>query len=268
MIEPRRQGRQLLDEIDRCECLTPTLWWLGHSGFAIKYHSIVFYIDPCLSDPRGKTRVLKAPLTGSEITNADIILCTHKHAGHMDPLALPAMLKASPRARVVLPKSIAGRAAAIGIPYERMTTTDSDMRVEYFKQGVYGRVYSVPAAHPGLHPSPVDGHPCLGYLMRFDEFTIYHAGDGLQYDGMASRLRPYHVTAALMPINGDGNFDTPGAAQLAEDIEARWLVPMHYGTFAGEPADINHFVDHMLGHRPSIKFKVFEAGEGWAIPSE
>jgi L-ascorbate metabolism protein UlaG (beta-lactamase superfamily) len=41
---------------------------------------------------------------------------------------------------------------------------------------------------------------------------------------------------------------------------------MHYGTFADQTADIGRFVDHMLGFRPSIGFKVFEPGERWIIP--
>ena len=48
-----------------------------------------------------------------------------------------------------------------------MTTTDSDLRVEYFKGGLYGRVYSVPSAHPELDWTPLGGYPHLGYLIRF-----------------------------------------------------------------------------------------------------
>jgi len=58
------------------------------------------------------------------------------------------------------------------------------------------------------------------------------------------------------------------AAQLAEDIEARWLVPMHYGMFANNTVDINRFIEHMLGHRPLQRFKVFECGERWTPPAE
>ena len=206
----------------------------GARGFAIKYEGIVFYVDPCLSTPAGRTRLAAPPMTPDEAANADLMLCTHAHAAHMDPQTLPGMLKASPRAKVVLPKSAAEHARSIGIPFDRMTTTDSDLRVEYFKNGPYGRVYSVPSAHPELNWTPLGGYPHLGYLIRFGACTIYHAGDCLWYEGIVGRLRPYNVTAALLPIEGPGNFDIAQAAQLAEDIRARWLMPMHYGTFAGQ----------------------------------
>ena len=265
MKQPLKRGRELIDEIAATDATAPALWWLGQSGFAIKFFDIVFYIDPCLSTPEGRTRLLEAPLRGEDVTNADLILCTHTHSSHMDPAALPAILKASPRAHVVLPKSAAGHAFSIGIPYERMTTTDSDLRVEYFKGGLYGRVYSVPSAHPELDWTPIGGFPHLGYLIRFGNITIYHAGDCRLYEGIVERLRPYNVTAALLPINGHGNFEIAEAAQLAEDIGARWLVPMHYGAFAEQTANLDRFIDHMLGFRPTVGFKVFEAGERWMI---
>src|ERR1700730_5386821 len=245
---------------------SPTLWWLGHSGFAVKSKKTVFYVDPCLPTPAGRTRTAAATLEPEQATNADMILCTHAHPSHMDPGTLPAMLKASPRAKVVLPKSAAEHACSIGIPYDRMTTTDSDLRVEYFKGGLYGRVYAVPSAHPELDWTPLGGYPHLGYLIRFGTSTIYHAGDCRAYEGIVGRLRPCNVTAALLPIDGQGNFGIAEAANLAEDMRARWLVPMHYGTFADQKTNADRFVDRMLGFHPSVGFKVFELGEGWVIP--
>jgi L-ascorbate metabolism protein UlaG (beta-lactamase superfamily) len=256
----------LIQEIESSEADSPALWWLGHCGFAVKYNGIVFYVDPCLSTPEGRTRTQDPPLAPDQITNADLILCTHAHASHMDPGTVPAVLKVSPRAKVVLPKSTAEHACSIGVPLDRMTTTDSDLRVEYFKNGAYSRVYSVPAAHPELNWTPLGGYPYLGYLIRFGAWTIYHAGACRWYEGIVGRLRPYNVTAALLPIEGEGNFDIATAAQLAEDIRARWLIPMHYGTFADQSPDASRFVDHMLGFHPAVGFKVFESGEKWMIP--
>jgi L-ascorbate metabolism protein UlaG (beta-lactamase superfamily) len=266
MKQPVKEGLALMQEIENTTGGGVSLWWLGQCGFAVKHHDIVFYVDPCFSTPNGLTRTLEAPLDGAQVENADLILCTHADEAHMDPAAVTAMLTASPRAKVVLPKSAAEQAIAMGVPYSRMTTTDSGLRVEYFKNGPYGRVYAIPSAHPTLDWTPLGGYPHLGYLIRFGGETIYHAGDCRLYDGIVNRLRPYNVTAALLPINGNGNFDIAEAAQLAEDIHARWLVPMHFGTFAEDTADINRFVDHLLGFHPSVGFKLMEAGEKWEIP--
>jgi L-ascorbate metabolism protein UlaG (beta-lactamase superfamily) len=210
-------------------------------------------------------RIAPAPFAPEQMSEADLILCTHAHPGHMDPATLRPMMTASPRAKLVLPKSTAELARSSGIPYDRMTTTDSDLRVEFFKDGLYGRVYAVPSAHDALDYTPIGGYPYLGYLIRFGGTTIYHAGDCVIYPELVERLRPYNVTVALLPIAGR-NFSISEAAQLSQDIGAQWLVPMHYGTFSGDNGGINRFIEHMLGHRPEQRFKVFEIGERWTVP--
>jgi L-ascorbate metabolism protein UlaG (beta-lactamase superfamily) len=265
MLQPFKSGHELIEEVDRTITATPTLWWLGHSGFIIRFASITFYIDPCFSDPPVRQRRIAAPLAGEDVRNADLIFATHAHPCHLDAPALVPMLAASKNARLVLPKSAADPAHAAGIPYERMSTTDSPLRIEYFKDNLYGRVYAVPSAHPGLDWTQAGGYPYLGYLIRFGRWTIYHAGDCAPYDDLAARLRPFNVSVALLPIGGT-NFTVSQAAQLAEDIGASWVVPMHYGTF-GEDHE-NDFVAHMLGHRPELRFRVFQCGEKWTVPED
>ena len=257
------RGTSLIEEINRTNTATPTLWFLGHCGFAIRYANLTFYVDPFLSSSSSGR---PPPLAPDEVTNADLVLCTHEHRGHMDPATLGGILRGSPRAKVVLPKSAAAFAnEQAGIPYDRMTTTDNGLRIEYFKDNLYGRVYSVPSAHPDLGWTSAGGYPYLGYLIRFGRWTIYHAGDCAWYPELANHLKPFNVNVALLPVGGR-NFSISQAAQLASDIGAAWVVPMHYGTF--EEDRESQFVAHMLGQRPEQAFKVFQVGEDWTVPEE
>ncbi len=228
----------LLEAIDQTEALEPTLWWLGRTGFVVKYFSIVFYIDPWLP----------SSIDPGRITHADMLLRTDSGPGAEDPTGL--ILGASPRAKVIIPKDSAETWKAHGIGYNRMTTTNSGLRVEYFKNGAYGRVYSVPGGPAGL-----------GYLIRFGTCTIYHPGVSGPYEGLADQLKPYNVTAAILPIGGKG-FSPADAAQLAVQIRSRWLIPMNCDS---ESAD--RFTDHLLGQHPEQRFKVFRFGESWTIPA-
>lgn len=252
MTGPARSGRELAEDIERAECLSPALWWLGRGGFALKYKKAIIYVDPNLS-------ALDAPIQAAHITHAGLILCTH--LGRLDPETARAILAASPRAKLVLPKSAASDANALGIHYHRMVTTDSGLRVEYLDD----RIYAVPSAHPELDWTPLGGYPYLGYLIRFGTATIYHPGDCVPYDGIVDRLRPYNVTVALLPVSGrPHNFEIAEAAQLAEDIGAQWLVPIHY---EAAPGIGDRFIEHMLGQRPAQRFKLFRQGEGWTVPA-
>jgi L-ascorbate 6-phosphate lactonase len=245
----------LIEDIDQTISATPTLWWLGRSGFVVRFASITFYVDPSLSRPG-------TPIAGTDVKHADMILATNAHPGHLDAPTVIAILEGSKGAKLILPKSAADQAHASGIPYSRMTTTDADLRVEYFKDNLYARIYAVPSAHPHLDWTPLGGYPYLGYLIRFGRWTIYHAGDCVPYDTLAERLRPYNVSVALLPIGGN-NFSVSEAAQLAEDVGAKWLAPMHY-----ESGQENDFVTHMLGQRPHQQFKVFQCGETWTVPED
>ena len=267
MRQPLTHGRELIEEVDGTISVTPTLWWLGHSGFVIRFATITFYIDPCFSTLADRPRLTAAPLTGEQVRHADMIFSTHAHSAHLDAPAIVAMLQASKRAKLALPKSAAFQAHEAGIPFDRMTTTDAGLRIEYFKDNLYGRVYAAPSAHPQLDWTPGGGYPYLGYLIRFGRWTIYHAGDGVLYDGLVDRLRPFNVSVALLPIGGH-NFSVSEAAQLASDIGAKWIVPMHYGTFGEDRAEESSFVSHMLGHRPEQPFKVFQCGEKWTVPED
>lgn len=226
-------------DIETAVCASPTLWWLGRSAFALKHRDAILYIDP--DRPHGA---------------AGLILCTHRE--RLDAVTIPAMLAASPRAKLVIPKSAAEHAHSFGIPYARMVTTDAGLRVEYLDD----RIYAVPSAREKLDWTPLGGYPYLGYLVRFGGMTIYHSGDCVPYDGIVERLRPYSVTVALLGIGGrPNNFEIAEAAQLAEDIGASWLVPMN-----ADETKVDRFVEHMLGHRPAQAFKVFEQGERWTVP--
>jgi L-ascorbate metabolism protein UlaG (beta-lactamase superfamily) len=252
MSKPVKRGRALLEEIDRTISATPALWWLGENGFIFRFATITFYIDPALS-PHA------APLDPSEIRHADLVLST---GGKLDAPAVSAMLDASRHAKLVLPKSAASQAHSSGIAYERMTTTDADLRIEYFKENLYGRVYAVPSASPSREWTAEQGHRRLGYLIRFGRWTVYHAGDCAPYQTLADRLRPFNVSIALLPI-GPENFSVAEAAQLAREIGASWVVPMGY-----RDGEENNFIEHMLGHHPELPFKVFQCGEKWTVPEE
>lgn len=270
MIEPFLSGPELVREIEQTLTATPTLWWLGHAGFIIRFANITFYVDPCLTDPAGKARRAAAPLDPHQLRHADMLLATHAHPGHLDPATLGPMIQASPRAKLVLPRSAQEHANASGIPYDRIVPTDNALRIEYFKENLYGRIYSVPSAHPKLDWTGSGGFPYLGYLIRFGRWTIYHAGDCAAYPDLAARLRPFNVNVALLPVGGK-NFSVSEAAQLAADIGATWVAPMHYQTFAanGGPEDVeSDFVNHMLGHRPEQRFHIFHCGEKWTVPED
>src|SRR5260370_40607039 len=104
MLTPVNSGADLIRDIDGVISATPTLWWLGHSGFVIRFANITFYVDPCFSDLPGRPRLMAAPLSGDLVRHADMILATHAHPGPLDAPSIACMLPGSPRAQTLRPR--------------------------------------------------------------------------------------------------------------------------------------------------------------------
>lgn len=231
--------------------MTVEISYAGGRTFAVSYRGIRFYLEPC-----EEAGVL-----------ADADMLTVGGPESLGP-ALRQTLESSPKAKVVLPKSAGEVAHERGIEYRRMSTTDASLRIEYFKNGEYGRIYAVPSARrdasgePQLEWTPIGGFPRLGFMARFGAVTVWHSGLGVPYAELAERLRPYSLNVAIVTIGADA-FSEAEAADLAEAIDVPWLIPA-----TTDAAARGRFVEHMLGHRPIQRFKLFEPGENWAIPGE
>jgi L-ascorbate metabolism protein UlaG (beta-lactamase superfamily) len=107
-----------------------------------------------------------------------------------------------------------------------------------------------------------------GYVVEFGDWTIYHSGDTLLYDGMAERLREFRIDAALLPINGRaperrvaGNLNAREAAQLGRDIGARTVIPCHYEMFTFNTADPAEFAE--AARAAGQPCHILRCGERW-----
>ena len=98
------------------------------------------------------------------------------------------------------------------------------------------QVEAVRAVHPpgrGPHSSVVA--EAVGYVLRTDDACVYFAGDTDLFDEMAD-LAPIDV--ALLPIwgwgpsLGEGHLDPGRAARAATLLQARVVIPVHWGTYS------------------------------------
>lgn len=256
------------------------LTWLGQAGFLIRGPRATVLVDAFLSDRPNRT--IPPVVDPAELTGVDLVLCTHEHWDHFDRTTVTAVLKASPRARLVVPAPITDLAAEeAGVDPARIVG------------GVPGTpvvldgctVHPLPAWHGidvadayGFAPPGEDGHRYLGYVLDLDGMRLFHAGDTLWYEGMAERLREHRVELALLPINGRdpvreranivGNLDHREAALLASEAGVRTLVPMHYEMFAGNRGYPSHLVDVVLTEGLPLDVLVPRHGQPVVVTSQ
>src|SRR6266851_10099236 len=93
---------------------TIALWWLGQAGFAVRAGGLVMLLDPFLA-PMAE-RASPPAFNPDDAVGVDVVTCSHEHYDHLDLASLPAIARASPGARFVVPRPLVDAVAAAGVP--------------------------------------------------------------------------------------------------------------------------------------------------------
>ena len=266
-------GIGLIGRIDALEVAERSLafWGLGQVGVTIKGPTGVLYVDPYLTDSDGEggslPRTFPPPLSPHEATNASAVLLTHDHIDHTDPDTVLPLAGASPEAHFVVPFTSRDTLVGSGLEADRIVVPEVGEPLEV----AGARVTAVPSAHTELEHDPERGYPYLGYVVEWNDVTVYHAGDTVVYDGLIQTLSAWRIDVALVPINGRdffrttrgiiGNTDFREAVELAETLNFGLIVPTHYDLISGNTADPGHFVSHLYGLNPMRQHKLLRPGE-------
>jgi L-ascorbate 6-phosphate lactonase len=142
---------------------------LGQSGFRFDFGGEIFYIDPYLSDSVQRlegdqmARLMPAPMSPADVTDADWVLTTHAHFDHCDPGTLPAIAAASPQARFMGPATTRRVMVDCGIPETRIFPASES----WIDLGEV-RLHAVAAAHPRIERDAEGNAGAVGYVMEWN----------------------------------------------------------------------------------------------------
>ena len=235
------------------------LWWLGQSGFLLQWNGRHLLFDPYLSDSLTKkyaatdkphVRMTEIVIDPSRLDFIDVATSTHNHTDHLDHETLAPLMAANPNLKLVIPE--ANRVfAADRLKCNPAWFVGSDDG-ETVQLGEF-EITGLAAAHEEIEFDEEGRCTHLGYIVRFGNFTIYHAGDNKGFDGMAEELLAAadgrKIDVALLPINGrkaerrvPGNFWGHEAAKFAKDINAGLVIPMHFEMFQFNTETPDEFV--------------------------
>jgi L-ascorbate metabolism protein UlaG (beta-lactamase superfamily) len=175
----------------------------------------------------------------------DLVLVTHAHFDHLHRPSLRAIVQQTRRQRsappsIIVPHHVFDLVSDLGFE----DVIEVDWWNSYRHRDV--TVTHVPSRHWGARIIKDSHRGYGGYVLRSGKHSVYHAGDTAYFAGfreIGQRLSP---ELALLPI---GAYNPPSfrnvhanpadATRAFLDLNARWMVPMHYGTFrlSHEPMD-------------------------------
>ncbi len=251
------------------------LWWLGQSGFLIQWRGHHLLLDPYLSDSltlkyaqtdKPHIRITERVINPLSLDFIEAVTSSHNHTDHLDAATLIPLMRINPQMKLIIPK------ANLDFVCERLKCAqdypvglnEGDcISVEPFT------FHGVPAAHNQLDRDDLGNCLYMGYVIQFGTWTVYHSGDTLWYQGMEEILKPFRPDVAILPINGNkperrvaGNLNGPEAAQLAQSIGAKMVIPCHYDMFTFNTADPELF--KTTAEDLNQPYQVLECGERWS----
>jgi L-ascorbate metabolism protein UlaG (beta-lactamase superfamily) len=220
--------------------------FIGHAAFFVQMGGQSILIDPNFARWLFLLkRVRKPGLRIDDLPPIDMVLVTHAHFDHLHRPSLRAIVQHNRR--------LTGRAPILVVPhhvFDLVSDLGFDEIIEldwwnhYRHDGI--TVTHVPSRHWGARILKDAHRGYGGYVLQSENHSVYHAGDTAYFSGfreIGQRLSP---EVALLPI-GAYNPETfrtvhtspEDATRAFLDLNARWMVPMHYGSFrlSHEPID-------------------------------
>jgi L-ascorbate metabolism protein UlaG (beta-lactamase superfamily) len=250
----------------------PRLTFLGHSSVLIELEGARVLTDPVLRDGVTVLRRVTAPLAPATYAGIDVALISHLHLDHFD---LPSLRLLGPGVQLVVPFGAARLLRRSGFATVRELAPGDSLRVGDLS------ITATPAAHGGYRPPLGPRAEAVGYLLEGRARRLYFAGDTDLFPGMGELGRDLDV--ALLPVwgwgptLGPGHLDPGRAAAAMRLMDARFAVPIHWGTLwprglgaigAGRLSrPPREFADRAAVHHPDGRVLLTEPGHRVAFPA-
>jgi len=214
--------------------------YIGHATLLVEIGNQRLLTDPNFDNALGRflPRVSQPGIALTQLPNLDAILLTHAHADH---LSFPTLNQLPRTIPLFAPPAVAAWLVRLGYNHASPLPADSQVRIGDVV------VHAATARHKGSRYSVDRWRSATNmYLMDAGHESCFFAGDtALTPDTHQLVAEILHrdrrrLDVALLPIGHApwwkpgfrrGHLSVDDALQLFDRLEARYLVPYHWGTF-------------------------------------
>ncbi|MEW6302632.1 MAG: MBL fold metallo-hydrolase [Verrucomicrobiota bacterium] len=255
----KRTGTQHKPEFPKLHKGQVALTWIGHASFLVQFNDLNALIDPNFANWIFLLKRLKhAGLKIKDLPPIDLVLLTHAHFDHFHK---PSLRRLPSPKLAIMPWGMGDLARGLG--FGRIV----ELRWwESFSHGNW-KVTLTPSKHWGARTIHDSHRGYGGFVLEHQERKVYHAGDSAYFEGFKEIGEREKPEIALLPIGAyypdsfrATHMGPDDAVNVFRDLQAKWLVPMHFGTFKlsfeslDEPARWMRELAHTNGLTHHVRF--------------
>lgn len=197
------------------------LWRLDGAGIAIQTPGILIYVDPFIAPQGGPGWVRRQPPILNRLPPAQLVLVTHEHDDHADPVAL-AQLAANHNCLFIGTAPCAAIAQKAGFPQTRTRS----LRIG-------DHLYDDEVKIIAVEVRDDTAEAPLGYIIQVGGYRIYHGGDAQMSEHFTRTGERYAVDCCCLSVGGkvedEQYYLAPQEAiTAAKTLKSPVLIPTHW----------------------------------------
>jgi len=163
--------------------------------------------------------------------DADYIFITHSHYDHFSTQDILKVAKID--TIFVSVQDTKSSLELMGIPEKQIIIVEPNNKYE-IDSIKFETVHSY-NINKNFHPKE---NNWVGYIIELNETKYYIAGDTDNIE----EIQNIKCDVALLPIGGTYTMNAKEAAELANKLDTKIVVPTHYGELVGNKEDLNEFI--------------------------
>lgn len=190
--------------------------WLGHSTIKINNQNQVIYIDPYNIK--------------QDYNDADMIFITHSHYDHFSEEDINKVKKEN--TNIIITEDVFQKTLSLGFKESNIITVKPNESYQIYNI----KFDTIPSYNVNKKFHPKENN-WVGYVIDINGVKYYIAGD----TDITNENKMVKCDVAFLPVGGTYTMDFEEAANLANIIGPKVVVPIHYGSLVGTLEDARNF---------------------------
>jgi L-ascorbate metabolism protein UlaG (beta-lactamase superfamily) len=247
-----------------------SIWWIGHATFIIKLSGVVIITDPVLFSLPMVHRLVSAAISFDNVPHVDYVLISHNHWDHLDQKSINLLFKKNNNLTLLLPEGHAHKFKNSDIKFIEFNWWQKLLH--------HDLTFVFLPAHHWSQSTLLDRNKSLwGSWLIQSSKSVYFGGDTAYSDHFKEISNFYDIDYALLPIGPceprelmcKSHMGPEESLVAFNDLKAKFLIPMHWGTFSFGLDDRNMAKNRLLAAKAKqaeLSLILLEIGQHVSLP--